>query len=95
VREKTSAKNVMSGEPGESGSSWVSGYLKEEEIRRGARPQGRLNPDLEERIGPRSKASKPRRSNVAAGMPVSERTTTARGNGLTMSQGGCGPGENP
>jgi len=56
---------------------------------------GRLNTDPEERIGPRSKASKSSDSIVAAGMPVSGREATARGHRPATESGRLRDGRNP
>jgi len=72
------------------------------ESRRGERSKARLNPDPLKRIVSRSKASKPRRVDVAAEVSrvtgedtVSGRATTARGQRPATSRRGCEAGEVP
>jgi hypothetical protein len=78
-----------------TGSTAGSEDLREGETEEGSGRREGLNPDPEERVGPRSNASKSSGPRVAAGSPVSARTVTARGHELVTSQRGRGAGETP
>lgn len=93
--EKTRIANVTSGEHGEPGSRWNAKTRRRTKAEEGSDRRIDLKVDLEERTELRSKASKPRGSVVAAGSPVSDGATTARGHDPTMSRGRLQRGRNP
>jgi hypothetical protein len=93
--EKTRIENATSGEHGEPGSRWNAKTRRRTKAEEGSDQRDDVKVGPEERTELRSKASKPRGSVVAAGSPVSDGATTARGHGPTTSRERLQRGRNP